>query len=473
MTQELIVFTEPMLRANPSQETYFLAGAGNLTSTSQCSIGIGKTALSSLTSGGHNVAIGFRSMRLATTPGSNVCIGSFSGENAIDLIDSVAVGFGALQTATTGVGAVAVGIYALEKATGAGGNTALGDSTLRDTTTGELNVAVGYTTMDKNTTGSRNVAVGTVANFARLDGELNAFFGHGAGRYGTTGDNNVGLGFEALANTVADNGVAVGYASLQNATSGNENTAVGYASGEKITTGSGNVFVGSGAGQQSAQKVDAVGSIAIGQNATTTKDNQAVIGTSAITETLLFGKVGVGVADPTANLQVQGTDNTTIPLFERDFGATSPASGLAALHLRARTTGDMLDGYGTGVRFLAVDQDNVDRPMGLITAVRRGSDTVGEVNVRPYNGSSFAQGLAVRGEMASLMRQTAPVAGGDANSAFTLTSSLIGIYAGTGAPTIAAAKGSLYMRADGSTTNDRMYVNTDGSTGWTAVITAA
>lgn len=47
-----------------------------------------------------------------------------------------------------------------------------------------------------------------------------------------------------------------------------------------------------------------------------------------------------------------------------------------------------------------------------------------------------------------------------------------GVFFGSGAPTIAAAKGSLYLRSDGSTTNDRMYVNTNGSTTWTAVITA-
>lgn len=48
-----------------------------------------------------------------------------------------------------------------------------------------------------------------------------------------------------------------------------------------------------------------------------------------------------------------------------------------------------------------------------------------------------------------------------------------GIYYGTGTPTVSAAKGSLYLRRDGSTTNDRLYVNTDGSTGWTAVTTAS
>jgi len=47
------------------------------------------------------------------------------------------------------------------------------------------------------------------------------------------------------------------------------------------------------------------------------------------------------------------------------------------------------------------------------------------------------------------------------------------VFFGSGVPTLSAAKGSLYLRTDGSTTNDRMYVNTNDSTTWTAVITAA
>lgn len=47
----------------------------------------------------------------------------------------------------------------------------------------------------------------------------------------------------------------------------------------------------------------------------------------------------------------------------------------------------------------------------------------------------------------------------------------VGVYFGSGAPLITAGKGSLYLRTDGSTTNDRMYVNTNGSTTWTAVVT--
>jgi hypothetical protein len=67
---------------------------------------------------------------------------------------------------------------------------------------------------------------------------------------------------------------------------------------------------------------------------------------------------------------------------------------------------------------------------------------------------------------------TAPVAGGAA--AFLATSTAgFGIYFGSGAPTVSAAKGSLYLRTDGTTTNDRAYINTNGSTTWTALTTAA
>lgn len=48
-----------------------------------------------------------------------------------------------------------------------------------------------------------------------------------------------------------------------------------------------------------------------------------------------------------------------------------------------------------------------------------------------------------------------------------------GIYFGSGAPTIAAQKGSWYLRSDGSGTSNRGYINTDGGTTWTAVTTAA
>lgn len=47
------------------------------------------------------------------------------------------------------------------------------------------------------------------------------------------------------------------------------------------------------------------------------------------------------------------------------------------------------------------------------------------------------------------------------------------IYMGSGAPTVSAPQGSIYMRTDGSSTSTRLYINTNGSTTWTNVTTAA
>jgi hypothetical protein len=68
---------------------------------------------------------------------------------------------------------------------------------------------------------------------------------------------------------------------------------------------------------------------------------------------------------------------------------------------------------------------------------------------------------------------TGLVAGGAAAFIATNTAVGMGIYFGSGVPTAAAAKGSLYLRSDGSGTGDRAYINTNGSTTWTALTTAA
>jgi len=65
----------------------------------------------------------------------------------------------------------------------------------------------------------------------------------------------------------------------------------------------------------------------------------------------------------------------------------------------------------------------------------------------------------------------AVVAGGAA--LLTGTTSAVGIYVGSGAPTVSAAQGSLYLRTDGSGIANRAYINTNGATTWTAISTAA
>ena len=75
---------------------------------------------------------------------------------------------------------------------------------------------------------------------------------------------------------------------------------------------------------------------------------------------------------------------------------------------------------------------------------------------------------------ATILSGTAVPAGGTAGAGYKFSSTAnLGVFFGSGAPTLSAAKGSLYLRTDGTTTNNRMYVNTNGSTTWTAVTTAS
>lgn len=53
------------------------------------------------------------------------------------------------------------------------------------------------------------------------------------------------------------------------------------------------------------------------------------------------------------------------------------------------------------------------------------------------------------------------------------TNGVVGIYFGSGAPTISAPQGSIYLRTDGSSTSTRGYFNTNGSTAWAAITTAS
>jgi hypothetical protein len=68
---------------------------------------------------------------------------------------------------------------------------------------------------------------------------------------------------------------------------------------------------------------------------------------------------------------------------------------------------------------------------------------------------------------------TAIPAGGTAGVGYRFSStSNFGIFFGSGAPTLSAAQGSLYLRSDGSSGSTRAYINTNGTTGWTNITTA-
>lgn len=76
-------------------------------------------------------------------------------------------------------------------------------------------------------------------------------------------------------------------------------------------------------------------------------------------------------------------------------------------------------------------------------------------------------GVVVKGALAI------PAGGTAATGLMFSSTANFGIFFGSGAPTLSAAKGSIYLRSDGSGTGDRIYVNSNGSTGWVAITTAS
>lgn len=52
------------------------------------------------------------------------------------------------------------------------------------------------------------------------------------------------------------------------------------------------------------------------------------------------------------------------------------------------------------------------------------------------------------------------------------TTAGFGIYYGSGAPTVSAAAGSLYIRTDNAGASSRLYSNTTGATTWAAITSA-
>lgn len=98
--------------------------------------------------------------------------------------------------------------------------------------------------------------------------------------------------------------------------------------------------------------------------------------------------------------------------------------------------------------------------------VRRYSDALSVFEIDATAGGS--------GGFVTLRKGTAIPGGGNTVVGYKATSTAnFGVFFGSGAPTLSAAKGSLYLRSDGTTTNNRAYINTDGGTTWTAITTVA
>jgi hypothetical protein len=192
----------------------------------------------------------------------------------------------------------------------------------------------------------------------------------------------------------------------------------------------------------------------------------------------------VSVASATA--LVVGPNGTTNPTLTVD---TNTASAVTGLKIAGAAAGGQIllsvlsSGTNEGLTITSKGTGNIIiKPGGNVTSAVNIADAAGSIflradstNKRVGIGASTAPSntLDVFGGNIRGAAATATPAGGSTTVALLLGSANVGVYMGSGAPTVTAAQGSIYLRTDGSSTSTRVYVNSDGGTTWVAVTTAS
>src|SRR5438128_5664187 len=161
----------------------------------------GCDALSSLTTGAGNTALGWRSLFLDTTGSFNTGVGG--GALALNNGSSnTAVGVAALLLNTSGAQNTAMGTDALVFNDTGSSNTGTGYFSLMNNTSGGSNTATGWEALTANTTGSTNTAIGNQALQSNLSNSDHVAIGSMAGSGITSVDNNIIIGHHSGVHTV-------------------------------------------------------------------------------------------------------------------------------------------------------------------------------------------------------------------------------------------------------------------------------
>jgi len=288
-------------------------------------IAIGREALTSLTSGGNNFAIGYNAGKGLTTAQQNLAIGREALENHVLGESNIAIGY--LAMGDTGAGSSShdsdhnlfIGLVS-----GGGSwadvksefNVGVGNYTLDGALSGALNnVAVGYGALTDLTQGDENVAVGYAAGADLTIGRYNTAFGTDALRVETVGDGSVAFGHNALKGQISD---------VNNEST--KNTGLGYQTGYTNVTGTGNTYVGwragfGGSGSESNNTAVGVSALA----AVTSGTGNIAVGYAAL-DALTDGNYNIGIGGNALGASVDGDFNIAIgddslKSFEHSDGA--------------------------------------------------------------------------------------------------------------------------------------------------------
>ena len=197
------------------------------------------------------------------------------------------------------------------------------------------------------------------------------------------------------------------------------------------------------------------GTITLGKSTT----GQAInIGTAAGPNLISIGSTN-GAAAMTlrvgsGNFSLDGAAASTYSIGPSTTTGTMNFGGTGA------NTGVMTIAGGTGAQTVNIANSTGGKTVAIATGAGINAVTVGSTNTSSITTINSGSGGLVL---------AAPAATG-----VSLGSGGPKLLVGSGSPSgsVTAPTGSLYLNTAGSTTNDRAYINTNGTTGWTAVTTA-
>jgi hypothetical protein len=247
----------PLIPANNDVTVGNLVQATELAPATLGSAGIGQGALSNITTGKGDLAVGNLSGLLITTGSRDVLFGPNTGASLTTQNDNTFVGNDCGQNCVSGQ------------------NTGEGSGCIASLTTGNAVTAVGYNAGNKQSTASGG-----------------CYFGKGAGQNDIAADNcYYGLGAgQANANSGGSGNCGYGYTSLGAATNSLQNTGYGYNSLGSLLTGNANAAFHFGAG--SAYTGSESGNLCLYNNGTIGESNAIHIGQASHTTASLAGVSG-------------------------------------------------------------------------------------------------------------------------------------------------------------------------------------
>ena len=226
---------------------------------------------------------------------------------------------------------------------------------------------------------------------------------------------------------------------------------------------------------------------------TLTHNATSLILPDGINITTADGDVGVFISEGSGNWRCVSFTSVNIGLHSGRlvFGSNGYTSSIDAQVSKSATNGlvlqaatgssydfDLLNpGGGNAILRVATGTRNVEVPGGSVTGSSlvaiNGITAGGNLDINSKFNANGTTGVVTSYATINVGSTSGLVAGGDTGYGFLLSSSQIGIYCGSGAPSISAPKGSLYLRSDGSTSSNRAYIAKDAVGGWAAISTAS